>query len=323
MGRDFSIESLLNDGFEAIALAKGGFDSRKILQADQRSYDAAVPGIFIMIDFLNALAQGEGIEPRQRVVIVHNGLEGLDLARKCRELGAQKVTIVSDLKSHMLPIELQEAKSLALEGIYVRASQMVVALKGVGKRLVRVALDEADPLSEISADRETIRADTLIVSAGRLPEFVFVRSEEEPEERTEEVKWESIETFRTFPNNGGGKGIFSPPEPGRISDASAVVKSLLSGRRLTRAIHQHFTSEEITPMENLVCEADSVLDVTELHDVSPSERQRPHILDVDVQEDSKTAWIFPTDFPGLEEPLAKKEADRCLKCGLICYRKQQ
>ncbi|MFH1629999.1 MAG: FAD-dependent oxidoreductase [Pseudomonadota bacterium] len=316
MGRDFSVESLLQDGFDAIALTKGGFDSKKILVPDQKGYDTSVPGLFIMIDFLSALARSEGVEPHHRVVIVHDGPEGLDLARKCRHLGAQKVTIVSALKPHMLPIELQDVRSLAAEGITIRPSTMVTALKGVGKRLVRIAIEASDPLGEGSGKRETMRADTLIVSAGRVPELVFVRSEEQAEELT----WESIETFRTFPNGGDGTGIFSPPEPGRISDSSAVVKSLLSGRRLTRAIHQYFTNQLITPVEDLVCVADSVLDVKELHDVPFSARQQPLISDV--EGDSKTAWIFPYEFPGLEEGPAKREAERCLKCGLICYRKQ-
>jgi len=129
----------------------------------------------------------------------------------------------------------------------------------------------------------------------------------------------TIETFRTFP--GGKDGICTPPEPGRISDSSAVVKSLLSGRRLTRAIHRHLTGGTIPPVQNLVCEADAILDVTGIHDVAPIERERPDILDV--AGDSKRAWIFPSEYPGLDEASARKEAERCLTCGLICYRKQK
>jgi hypothetical protein len=156
------------------------------------------------------------------------------------------------------------------------------------------------------------------VSAARLPELGFVHADGKPESPSDEIKWQTIESFHTFPN-GRENGIFASPEPGRISDASAVVKSILSGRRLARAVHQHFADGLITPIENLACEADYVLNITEVHHVSPSERQHPSLLDV--EGDSKTAWIFPKEFPGLDETAARKEAERCLQCGLICYEK--
>jgi NADPH-dependent glutamate synthase beta subunit-like oxidoreductase len=319
MGHDFDLQSLFQDGFDAVAITKGGFDSRQILRPDPSGYDASVPGVFTMLDFVHSLSKGEDIHPSRRVVIIHNGLEGLELARRCRNMGAQKVTIVSHLTAHELPIEMQDVKRLTDEGIVVRASTLVTGLKGISRRLVRVAVEAVVPAAESQEEKETIRADTLIVPAGRLPEFIFVRSAEEPEPEEEEIAWETIETFRTFP--GEEYGICTPPEPGRISDSSAVVKSLLSGRRLTRAIHRYFTDGSITPVENLVCEADAILNVTEIHHVTPSGRERPDILDV--EGDSKRAWIFPGQYPGLSEASAKKEAERCLKCGLICYRKQQ
>jgi len=322
LGRDFDVVALLKEGCDAVALTKGGFDSRKILQPGRKSGDTSVPGVYLMLDFLAALAEGKQIDLGQRVIIVHHGPEGLHLARKCLDFnGVEKVTIVTSLKHQDLPLELLETKTLAAEGIFVRPSTMVAGLKGISKRLVRVALEEADPQAEFQGETVKIRADTLIVSSGRLPEFVFVHSEAGKDDEPEEAYWETLDTFRTFSGGEDGAGIFTPPEPGRVSDSSAVVKSLLSGRRLTRAIHQHFSDESVHPIENLACDADSILDVTEIHDVSPSERQRPHLADV--EGNSKTAWIFPGVLPGLEEQAARKEAERCLTCGLICYRKQK
>jgi len=318
MGHDFDLQSLFEEGFDVVALTKGGFDSRQILKPDPSGYDASVPGVFTMMDFLYSLKKGKNVQVSRRVVIIHSGREGLDLARKCRGIGAQKVTIVSPLACDELPVELQDLKRLAQEGIVVRPSTVVISLYGVSRRLVRVALEETVPAGEPPAEGQTIRADTLILPAGRLPEFVFVRSLEETEPDSGEIAWKTIETFRTFP--GGPNGICTPPEPGRISDSSAVVKSLLSGRRLTRAIHRYLTTGAIPPIEHLACEAEAVPDVAEIHDVAPSERQRPAVLDV--AGDSKKAWIFPSEYPGLDEAAAREEAERCLTCGLICYRRQ-
>ena len=276
MGRDFQVESLLRDGFDAVAVTKGGFDSRQVLQPDQNDYDSSVSGVFTMLDFLYILSKEKTIDLGQRVVIIHNGLEGLDLARRCISMGAERVTIVSNPAAHELPLELQDKKRLAAEGIFIRPSTVVTALKGISRRLIRVALEDIHPIGQIPKERETIRADTLIVAAGRLPEFMFVKSKDQTEAQEEEIVWETIEAFRTFP--GDKDGICTPPEPGRISDSSAVVKSLLSGRRLTRAIHQHFSADSITPIQDLVCETDSILNVTEVHDVISSNRERPTSL---------------------------------------------
>lgn len=319
MGHDFDLQSLFEEGFDVVALTKGGFDSRQILKPDPSGYDASLPGVFTMFDFDYSLSKGKNIRQSRRVVIAHGGLEGLELARKCRNMGAQHVTIVTNLPYQELPIELQDARALSAEGIVVRPLTVVTSLQGISRRLVRVTIEETGPNGEAPEENTTISADTLILPAGRLPEFVFVRSEEAEGLGPGEIAWQTIETFRTFP--GAKDGICTVPEPGRISDSSAVVKSLLSGRRLTRAIHRYLTDGTIPPIENLACEAEAILNVTEVHDVVPSERERPPILDV--TGDSKRAWIFPSEYPGLDEASARKESERCLKCGLICYRKQK
>jgi hypothetical protein len=76
---------------------------------------------------------------------------------------------------------------------------------------------------------------------------------------------------------------------------------------------------EISQIENLACEAENILNLTEVQMVSAVERQRPSVLDV--EGNSKTAWLYPKEFPGLEESAARREAERCLQCGLICYKK--
>jgi hypothetical protein len=99
-----------------------------------------------------------------------------------------------------------------------------------------------------------------------------------------------------------------------------VAKAILSGRRLVRAIQQHFTEGSIGPVDHLACEATNLLDVTEIHGVSLSERGRPPASDLYAV--GERTWIFPKESPGFDEPTAKKEAARCLQCGLICYRRE-
>ncbi|UCB47805.1 MAG: FAD-dependent oxidoreductase, partial [Deltaproteobacteria bacterium] len=317
MGRDMTVSSLLREGYNAVLLTEGGLDSRKILHPEIKSYDASFRGLHVMLDFLAALSQGAEMDLGRHVVISSDGLKVLEVARRCVELGAQKVTIVSPQPLDSLPIEFRDVKGLRANGIEIRPSTVVAAIGGISDRLHRLALEDIDPRRK-DALRTIIDVDTLVISAGRLPELVFVHANGRPENATDEIQWQTIETFRTFPKKFGGNA-FSSPEPGRISDSAAVVKSILSGRRLARAVHQHFDDELITPLKNLTCEADYVLDVTEVYDVALAERQCPPVSDVEGR--GKAAWIFPMQLPGLDETSARLEAERCLRCGLICYRK--
>ncbi|MBW2048739.1 MAG: FAD-dependent oxidoreductase [Deltaproteobacteria bacterium] len=318
MGRDFHLDTLFEEGFDAVILTKGGFDSRKILQGESGHHDSPVDGLYLMLDFVSALARGERPDPGQRVVILHSGAEAIDLARRCRELGAEEVMVISGSRLDQLPVELQDLKALAAEGISVRHSSVVTGLQGNLRRLTGIVLEDFRYGEDLPPERETLTADTLIISEGRIPEILFVRSDDPSEPQAEGTGWHTVETFRTYPQSRDG--MFSPPEPGRISDSSAVVKSLLSGRRVTRAIHQYFTDNTVTPLKNLVCETGPILNVEEVHDVNPAGRELPDATDV--EGNSKTAWIFPEKFPGLDEASAVRESERCLQCGLICYRKQ-
>jgi RnfABCDGE-type electron transport complex B subunit len=318
MGRDFTVNSLLKDGFDAVVLTSGGYDSRKILQPEKKRQDAPFRGLFIILDFLTACAQGERIEIGRHVAIIDSSLNSLEMASKCRDLGAEKVTIISDQPIDLLPIEFHDDLELGMEGIEIRPSTVVTGIGGISERINHLMLENDDPWHACSSDSVMIDTDTVILAAGRFPEMVFVNVNSEVESSSDIIRWNTIDTFRTFPRGCHGS-IFSSPEPGRISDSSAVVKSILSGRRLARAIHQHFTDEFITPIANPTIEADEILDINAVHGVNSAKRQQPWLCDV--EGDSKMAWLFPNQFPGLDEQTAQHEADRCLQCGLICYKK--
>ncbi|MEJ2586287.1 MAG: (Fe-S)-binding protein [Deltaproteobacteria bacterium] len=320
MGEDFTPDSLIREGYQAIVLTSGGIDSRKILRPEAKGFDLPFKGFFILLDLWEALSRNETVDIGQEVALVHNMAEGLDLARSLRAQGAKTVHIISNLDLNELPTSFKDTRALSAEGIAVHASTTVTSLKGVNDQLKAIELETRDPRRPDTTEQSTLPVDTLVFPGARLPELVFVLDEGEETSDADITKWRTLETFHTFPKTDQN-GVFSAPEPGRLSDSSAVVKSILSGRRLCRAIHSHFAEGQVPSTDDLVCEADWVLDVSEVHSVKPVERERPPALDV--EGDSESAWIFPKPWPGLDEAGAKKEASRCLSCGLICYKKSE
>ena len=319
MGLDFSLGSLFDDGYDTIIVTTGGFDSRKILRPGS-GVAAHVPNIFLMLDFLASESAGKPVEVGEHVVIVDSGKRALDVARSCRTLGAKKVTIVSNRGIDELPEELAERDALSAEGIDVKSSTIVAALGGASDNLTRAVFEEYRPCDNEPVQPETVEVDTIIVASGRLPELVFtsVANEEQPDSEQAAGLWQTVEIFRTLPL-GGDNGIFSTPEKGRVSDSSAVVKSILSGRRIVRGIHMSFSGEPIAPVAHLAAEADDILNVTEVKHVDVSERQRAPIQAAEAG--SENNWGNAEAIPGLDERASRREAERCLACGLICYKK--
>jgi RnfABCDGE-type electron transport complex B subunit len=345
LGRDFTIHSLLADGHDCVLLTTGGHDSRKILRPGDGG-EQLVPGVHLMLDFLRAAGREDRVkvgEDRvkvgERVLIVGGAARARETALACLRLGAKEVVILTPEGAPDLPAELQEKKALRNLGIEVRAAASVAGLWGDGDRLCGVTTQQRPPVDGLPPDIAILKADTLIAAAGRLPELVFApvpsaaKADEEdlPEADREAFNeagdvlgvrptWRTVEIFRTFPG-ADTAGIFSSPEAGRVSDASAVVKAILSGRRVVRGIQQHLSGSPITALPHLAMETDEILNVDTVEDVPPMPRQAPPTPPPEPSTDAD--WTAPEEITGLREAEAVKEADRCLQCGLICYKKAQ
>lgn len=319
LGKDFTLASLFDRGFDMIALTAGGHDSRKILHPGGQA-SGALSGLMLMLDFRARIARSEIPELGRRVTIVDGGATALSVARDCLEMGAERVTITSRLPLDRLPEDFADAEALASLGITIRPSTVVAALGGIGDRLSCLALEAVTPQASDLPRHELLDTDSLILTAGRLPELVFARLDEESKEPANgaETRWQTVESHRTLPG-GGNNGVFSSPEPGRLSDSQAVVKSILSGRRVARGIQMHVANQPILPVDHLAIESDDIPDVTEVLGVTPVNREA---LALPASETgAKNIWISTTEIPGLDEAAAKREAERCLSCGLTCYKR--
>jgi hypothetical protein len=325
LGEDYSLSSLMAEGFDLVAFCSGGYDSRKLLPRGSSPVQS-VPGVQLMIDLLAGGAEAVARNVGKRVVIIDGLSKALEVAEQCLAAGAEEVCIASQESFVMWPEELRDAEALAARSINVHAEHVAVALGGRGDRLTTLVLEDAAAAADEVPGRLYHDVDTIIVGAGRIPELVFQRVDEPAEGDSEAASrvpagegplWQTVETFRTLPG-GGDNGLFSSPEPGRVSDSTAVVKSMLSGRRLVRGVQQHLTSDQIAPVPLSAVEADAVLDVTGVERVPAVPRNRATEGVVGVEND----WLAVQEIPGLEEADARREAARCLACGLICYKKE-
>lgn len=316
LGRDFSAVSLLNSGFDAVLLANGGIDGRKIMRGNI-DLEQAVPGVYTLLDFL---INKENTEVRigKKVYITGLGNSTLQAARLCKEKGAD-VTILypypeEDAENRGLNIE--SAKN---EGINILFCTVISKLSGESDQLKQIVIEKEE------GRLEKAEADTVIVSTGRLADLVIARPlNEEGEIIKDSPSWETVDVFRAFPGGvSGAKDIFNMAENAVVNDNLAVVKAIGRGRRIARAVIHYLRGKEPAPQENAITADMKISNVDSVSDVEASIREvMPVRKNEFVGSETIEKFYMEENSLGYTEEMAKKEAGRCLDCGLICYRRK-
>ncbi len=315
LGRDFTINSLLKDGNEAVVLASGGLDSRKVLRGNV-DLEQNIPGIYTLLDFY-ANKDSADIKIGKDVYIIGLGNSTLEAARICMQKGAGTITILYPYSDEDIEKRGINIENIESEGIKILYSTIATRLLGEGDQLKEIVIQNADGSIEKSA------ADTIIVSTGRLSDLVFVRprDEETREAITDTDSWETVEAIKVFPGITT-PDIFNIAENAVINDNMAVVKAIGRGRRIARAVSLYLKDNELTPQDNAITPEMNILDVDILVNVQENRREPMPMSQLNAHENEITEKFYLSETNlGYTEEIAKKEADRCLDCGLICYKK--
>jgi formate dehydrogenase (NADP+) beta subunit len=312
MGTDITVSSLLEQGFDSVFLASGGWDSRLSRGVIEKG-EEAIPGAYLLLDVLKTgMENKHGLTVSGDAVITGGGELALDAARVLKTIGAGTVHIVLREGPGHISADKMDVDKLNSEGIMIHFNSAVVRLLGEGNGLTDVMIEDLD-----SREIQAVSAESIILSSGRFPEMIFSvqsSSEEEPEEgmtvQTLPVLWEGFEPYKQ-PLFGEAAGMLSPADA--LTDFSAAIKAIGAGRRAAASIHQFLYDIDVFLPENVLTAQSVIQDVDALEGVTPVPRQ---IMPVAGEKELARAVELEK---GFDEAMAKKEADRCLKCGLVCY----
>ncbi|MCP4745328.1 MAG: RnfABCDGE type electron transport complex subunit B [Desulfobacteraceae bacterium] len=306
VGTKITLGSLLNEGYEAIFLAVGGWDSRLVRTAG-KSEISPMPGCHLLIDVLKSGQQGyPSVDLKGHTVIVGNPNLTPEMIERCKKLGAGPITVLvrePDLTSVQMPgVEIQEDTSVSR--LYGQDNQ----LEGI--EIVNLSTNE----------RKKIKAAHLIFSAGRLPELIAVPQKPETDEnqvngrndKSQTNAWEAFPPYKQ-PDYHQQTGLMAAGDI--VTDFSAAIRAIAAGRRAAATIHQSIYELDIDLPDNVVTALTAVQNVNKVFNVEAQARQIMPVADA-----SKTAAGFELE-KGFSPMAAEKEANRCLQCGLICYLK--
>jgi NADH-quinone oxidoreductase subunit F len=312
LGRDITIESLFESGYQSILLAFGSHKSRP-LQLDNEEID----GIYPSIEFLKAANKNGEALVRGYVGVVGGGNSAFDAARVARrQQGVASVTILYRRTKDEMPAFEEEIEAAQQEGIEIRTlvtPVRVIAEDGrlAGLECLNNGLGEVDqtgrrrPVPKKGTEH-VIPLDSLIVAISEDPGYECVDSTTSGVKVTSwntiEVDGDSMMTSR--------EGVFAAGDavtgPNTVVDAIAdgkraagMIDRFLRGKPLVDRARAHLPCVYVEPASGREGETDAGDRIETPR--APAEWRTRSFAEVEVS---------------LTEQEAQCEARRCLRCDL-------
>jgi len=308
MGKDFTVDTLLQQDFDAVFLAAGGWDSR-MARGAASEIESPVPGTFMMVDLLKLAAGSLSFSGQSDVVIFGGGKLALKTAKICQESGTEKITILFREGLTDSPITDADVKDAGIEALDIIYNVGIHRLRGVGGRLT-----ELEYIENNSRATTTLAAQALVLATGRFPELIFVEvkspSGETEQPSDQPLRWEAIPPYKQ-PAFKDEVGLFAQGDV--LADYSAAIKAIGAGRRATVSIQQIIYGIDPSLAEQVITPHSLVQDVDHVQNVAASQRRIMPICS------GRELAVCGEIERGFSDDMARSEASRCLQCGLICY----
>lgn len=307
LGKDFDLDQLKEEGFEAVFIAVGLPFSRKIELGDSGLKD-----VLWGLDFLTEVKRGRKVDLKASVLVVGGGNVAVDAARVARRFGAKDVLILYRRSRSEMPAIKAEVDEAEQEGVklhFLVAPVRVLSRDGqlTGLQCIRMELGEPDGTGRrspipVKGSEFEIEADHLIIAVGQTPDKEGILGEfHYSKSGVLLVNPDTLETDR--------KGIFAGGDIAK--GPSSVIEAIEAGRRAASSIDKFFGSDGMID-ENLA-ERQAVISYTGKREEGFADQRRAEIPTLPPAE---RIHEFLQVEQCLSDDQAVKEASRCLHCDL-------
>lgn len=314
LGRDFTIDSLLDQGFETVLLASGGWDSR--LSRGAETLEEPVPGIFLLLDLIKADSKRHNKIPcGSQVVIAGGGKVALKAAKICYDLGVEHIIVLFRESLENIPAESSEIGAVENDGIGVVFNAGICRIFGKAGNLTELEYEDLN-----TGEKAMIPVQTLFIPSGRIPELIFTRDSrvESPEDDAQKasgpVRWEARPPYKEALYSDGA-GLFAQGDP--LTDYSAAIRAIAAGRRAAASMHRIMYGIPLELPPNVIKLESVIQNTDQIENVPMKPRQ---IMPLGSAKETAAGGEIEK---GFTEEMAQAEASRCLQCGLICYERSE
>lgn len=310
-GKDFTVDSLLKEGYDAIFLAIGAHKSYGM-----RVEGEDLEGVYLGTDFLRNVTLGKPPEVKgKKVVIIGGGNTAMDASRTALRMEAEKVTILYRRSRKEMPAsywEVDEAEEEGIELHILAAPKKVIGNEGKVAALecIKMELGEPDDSGRrrpvpIEGSEFTLEVDVVIPAIGQVADLSCI-----PENNEFEVSsWNIICNEETLMTKK--EGVFAGGDC--VLGAATAIEAIAQGKKAAQSIDSYLKGDEQPEVKepiNVIKGLWEDIDKKEFSHVTPHDRFELPTLK---PEERKTTF---SEFEGgFSEDDAKSEAMRCLECG--------
>jgi NADH-quinone oxidoreductase subunit F len=297
-----SVESLKEQGFDAVFLALGAHASTKMRVEGEDS-----PGVLDCVTLLRDVNLGKKVKIGKKVSIIGGGNAAMDASRTALRLGAKEVTIFYRRTREEMPAADEEIEEALEEGVKIEfltnPSCIAKDNGNLNMTCVRMKLGDIDdsgrrrPIVMEDSDFQT-EFDTIISAIGQSPDIPEAMTLAKNKNGTLKVDLDTLATDID--------GVFAGGDV--VSGPASVIEAIAAGRQTAVSIDKYLggkgdIDERLVPPE-------------ETRPYEPEEGSEEKRCAVPLMKASRRLKNFDVVELGYTREMAIQEASRCLRCDL-------
>lgn len=316
LGKDFSVNSLFNDGYDSIFIGVGAHKAATMGLKDEDVTD----GIFKGIDFLREVEMGEKPKLHGTVIIVGGGNTAIDAARTALRCGAHTVKIVYRRSIKEMPANQEEIEAAQHEGIeilFLTNPKSIISeknkLKGIEclkqKLEVKKPGERPQPVP-IEGSEYIIDCDFIIGAIGQKVDTSFI----DQDKNCVLEKWGTVTinqaTFETtIPGVFAGGDVVTGP--------LTAISSIAQGKKAAQSIMSYLeTGKAKVTVEKFLSFKHRFGELSEREFAHIKKLARERLAELNVTD---RIHNFEEVEMGISEEQTLSECARCLECGCSEY----
>lgn len=309
LGRDFTIDDLFANGFDAVYLAIGAWTSNPLGAPGEEA-----EGVVNAIAFLGEKVEGKTVPVREgnEVVVLGGGFTTFDCTRTSCRLGAKVHTAYRRSRKEMTATaeEIEDAEAEGAEILYYEQATKVVVNDGkvAGLEFIKNKLGEPDASGRrrpipIEGSEHVINCDVIIPAYGQKPDKAVL-------DEKSGVKWTKWTTIQTDPHSfmTDRHAVFAGGDA--QMGAKTIIECVAQGKLGARSIDAFLRGENMAEVSRRLELEERKPD---LFDIVPYKPVEPKVkMPMLPYEERKRNFRLIEE--GYLREQAMREASRCLQC---------
>ncbi|MGD9506237.1 MAG: FAD-dependent oxidoreductase [Syntrophobacteraceae bacterium] len=319
MGRDFTLKSLMADGYPAVFLGVGAHKGKTMGVAGE---DDGLEGCQFGVDLLlhinhDYIDNGIPMTLGEKMVVVGGGNVAMDCVRSALRMGVREVHLVYRRSRNEMPADHEEVEAAEKEGVvfhFLTHPRRILSENGKvkGIELIKMKLGEPDAsgrrgVSPLDGSEFVLEADAIVPAIGQQVDLGFVAPEDGVGLNKQGLIQVNMDTLMTT-----RKGVFAGGDC--VTGPATLVQAMAQGEQAARSIDEYLTYGRVHffPEDRMSQLVASIQPMIKKGITIPIKHEyRVRIKELDPETRKKM-------FEEVEKPIsveeAYHEASRCMRC---------